>query len=56
MYLVLAIPRNRLGKYRKYVVEWIDELPPMPIMINENIKIVYRRSNDKGNYYEIKSI
>ena len=54
MHLVLAIPRNRLGKYRKYVVEWIDGLPPMTIMINEGVKIVHRRSNDKGDYYEVK--
>ena len=45
-----------MGRYMKYIAGWIDELPLMPIMINEGVKIVHRRSNDKGDYYEIKLI
>ena len=45
-----------MGRYMKYIAEWIDELPPMTIMINENIKIAHRRNNDKGNHHEIKPI
>ena len=56
MHLVLAVPRSKLGRYRKYVVEWIDELPPMTIMINEGVKIVHRRSDDEGDHYEVKPI
>ena len=56
MHLVLAIPRNRLGRYRKYVVEWIDELPKRPLMINEGVKLVYRGRKGDTEYFEIKPL
>ena len=53
---MLVILGSKLGRYMKYIAGWIDELPPMTIMINEGVKIVYKGSDDKGDYYEIKPI
>ena len=56
MHMILAIPRGRLDRYRRYVVDRVDELPKTPIMINEGATLVYKGSDEKGDYYEVKPI
>ena len=53
MHFVFAVHRHRLGPYERYVIEWIDELPKRRLLINEGVKIVYRSSDDKGDYFEV---
>ena len=53
MYFIAAVPRRRLGPYAKYVVEWVDKLPPEPILINEGVRLVYKGSDDEGDYFEV---
>ncbi|BDR92260.1 hypothetical protein [Vulcanisaeta souniana] len=43
-----AVPRERLGRFRRYVVEWISELPKRPLIVDEGVRV--RVSRDEfGN-------
>ena len=48
------MPINRIGKYRRYVVEWGDKLPKRPVMINEGVKVIYSGRNGDTEYYEVR--
>ena len=56
LYSVAAMPRRRLGPYARYVVEWLDKLPLKPILINEGVRVVYRSSDESGDYYEVEPL
>lgn len=34
--------------------EWVDELPPRPVMVNEGVKVIYRGRKGNTEYYEVK--
>ena len=45
--IIDAIPREEIpGWLMPYVVEWIDELPPRPIMVNEGVELRKYRTRD----------
>ena len=56
IHIIAAVPINRIGKYRRYVVEWVDKLPKRPIMINEGVKVIYRGRNGDTEYYEVRPL
>ncbi|BDR93195.1 hypothetical protein [Vulcanisaeta souniana] len=45
-----AIPRERLGKFMRYVIEWMSELPRRPIMVNEGVRVRVTR-DEFGNVH-----
>ena len=56
LHMTLAIPRRRLGRYERYVVEWVDELPKQPVMVNEGVMIIYEGSDERGDHFRIVPI
>ena len=55
-HMALAIPRRKIGGYEEYVIEWVDEVPRRPLLVNEGVKIVYKGRRDNTEYFEAKPL
>lgn len=45
--IIDAIPREEIPDWlMPYVMEWVDELPPRPFMVNEGVELMKYRTGD----------
>ena len=45
-----------MGGYGEYVFELVDEVPGMPVLVNEDVKIVYKGRRGDTEYFEAKPL